>query len=70
MSRALRIKRPGGRYHVTARGNERTPVFRDDSDRFHFLELLADLGGRFGVRIHAHVLMENHFEGMPAMALL
>jgi hypothetical protein len=26
--------------------------------------LLADLGGRFGVRIHAYVLMGNHFEGM------
>jgi putative transposase len=61
MSRALRIERPGGRYHVTARGNERKSIFRDDPDRFHFLELLADLGGRFGVRIHAYVLMENHF---------
>jgi REP element-mobilizing transposase RayT len=36
MSRALRIERPGGRYHVTARENERNPIFRDDSDRFHF----------------------------------
>ncbi len=61
MARPLRIERPGGRYHVTARGNERRDIFRDDSDRFRFLELLAELGGRFGARVHAYVLMDNHF---------
>jgi putative transposase len=61
MARPLRFERPGARYHVTARGNERKPIFRDDSDRYHFLELLSDLAERFGVRIHAYVLMENHF---------
>ena len=61
MARALRIERPGGRYHVTARGNERKDIFRDDTDRFHFLELLSELGGRFGVRIHAYVLLDNHY---------
>ncbi len=61
MARPLRIERPGGRYHVTARGTERTPIFRDDSDRFHLLELLAELGERFGTRVHACVLMDNYF---------
>ncbi len=61
MARALRIERPGGRCHVTVRGNERKPIFREDADRFHFLELLADLGERFGARVHAYVLMDNHF---------
>jgi REP element-mobilizing transposase RayT len=61
MARALRIERPGGRYHVTSRGNERKALFRDDSDRFHFFELLAELGQRFGARVHAYVLMGNHF---------
>jgi len=28
MARALRLEIPSGRYHVTARGNERTPIFR------------------------------------------
>jgi REP element-mobilizing transposase RayT len=36
MARALRIERPGGRYHVTARGNERKEIFRDDADQFLF----------------------------------
>jgi REP element-mobilizing transposase RayT len=61
MARALRIQRPGGRYHVTARGNERKAIYRDDSDRAHFLELLGELTERFGLRVHAYVLMDNHF---------
>jgi REP element-mobilizing transposase RayT len=43
------------------RGNERKPIFRDDADRFHCLELLADLGERFGTGIQAYVPMDNHF---------
>jgi REP element-mobilizing transposase RayT len=61
MARALRFERVGGRYHVTDRGNERKPIFRDDPDRFHFLELLSELAERFGTRLHAFVLMDNHF---------
>ncbi len=52
MARPLRIERPGGRYHITARGNERKAIFRDDPDRYHFLELLSELGERFGIRVH------------------
>ena len=61
MARPLRIEWPGGRFHVTARGNERKAIFRADGDRFHFLELLSQLGDRFGVKVHAYVLMENHY---------
>jgi hypothetical protein len=38
MARALRIEWPGGRYHLSARGNERRDLFRDERDRQHFLE--------------------------------
>ena len=61
MARAVRIELPGGRYHVTARGNERKEIFRDDADQFHFLELLSQLGEYFGVRVHAYVLMDNRY---------
>jgi REP element-mobilizing transposase RayT len=61
MARPLRIERPGGRYHVTARGNERKAIYRTDSDRAHFLELLAEATERFAIRLHAYVLMENHY---------
>lgn len=61
MARPLRIQRPGGRYQVTARGNERRAIFRDDRDRRRFLELLGELPERFGTRVHGWVLMDNHF---------
>src|SRR3954454_6575199 len=61
MARALRLEIVAGRYHVTSRGNERRAIFRQDADRFHFLELCAQLPVRFGVRLHAFVLMDNHY---------
>ena len=64
MARPLRIEYPGARYHVTARGNEQRDIFRSDHDRFHFLELLSELGERFGIKAHAYVLMDNHFHLM------
>jgi len=61
MARPLRIERIGGRYHVTARGNDRQDIFRCDADRYRFLELLSELPNLFATRIHAYVLMDNHF---------
>lgn len=46
---------------MTARGNERRAIFRDDRDCLHFLELLGELPERFGTRLHGWVLMDNHF---------
>jgi putative transposase len=61
MARPLRIERAGGWYHITARGNERRPIFRDDRDRQHFCELLGEWVSRFCVHLHAFVLMDNHY---------
>ena len=61
MARPLRIICPGAWYHVTARGNERRDIFRDDKDRVRFLEILAEMVDRFGVGLHAYVLMSNHY---------
>jgi len=33
MARPLRLQFSGALYHVTARGNERKPIFRDERDR-------------------------------------
>jgi REP element-mobilizing transposase RayT len=46
---------------VTARGTERRDIVRDERDREHYLELVGELPGRFGVLLHAHVLMRKHF---------
>ncbi len=48
-------------YHVTARGHERTPIFRDDADREKFLALLSSARRDFGWEIHGYCLMGNHY---------
>ena len=40
MGRPLRIDRAGGCCHVTARGNERRDIYRDEADQLKFLELV------------------------------
>jgi len=61
MARPLRIYVPGAWYHVTARGNERRDIVRDDSDREGFLSRLAAMTERFRLSLYAYVLMGNHF---------
>ena len=61
MARPLRLEFPGAVWHVTSRGNEKKSVFHDEIDRRTFLPLLARSVDRFGWRIHAFVLMTNHY---------
>jgi REP element-mobilizing transposase RayT len=61
MSRPLRVEFAGAVYHVTARGNEKRTIFRDNRDHRRFERLLGELLGRFRVAIHAYVLMKNHY---------
>ena len=61
MPRPLRLDHPGAWFHVTARGNERQPIFLDDADRLKFLNLLASANARFEVVCHAYCLMGNHY---------
>lgn len=61
MARPLRIFYPNAFYHVTCRGNERRDIYRDEEDRSLFLEKLKISLDIYGVRVHAYVLMRNHF---------
>ena len=61
MARPLRINRPELWYHVTARGTDRKEIFRQESDRWHWLELLAEFIHLFRLKLHAYVLMSNHY---------
>jgi putative transposase len=61
MSRSLRLEHPGALWHVLNRGVERRTVFLSDADRTRFLELLATVVAAFRWRLHAFVLMSNHF---------
>jgi hypothetical protein len=47
MAWPLRIEYDGALYHVTSRGNERKPIFSNDSDRKLFLDTLALVNKRF-----------------------
>jgi REP element-mobilizing transposase RayT len=61
MARPLRIQYPGAVYHVMARGNRGQGIFQDDRDRRCFLETLGEACEKTGWRIHAYVLMGNHY---------
>jgi len=61
MPRQVRIEFAGAMYHVMARGDHREAIVRDDKDRKTFLRTLGEACGRTGFRIHAYVLMGNHY---------
>ena len=61
MARPLRIEYNGALYHITARGNERNPIYREEGDCQKFLDILAELPQRSSVLIHGYVLMGNHY---------
>jgi putative transposase len=61
MARPLRIEYPGAVYHITSRGNEKKPVYRDDQDRENFLSILDKVNKRYNWLCHAYCLMDNHF---------
>ncbi len=61
MARPLRVEYEGAFYHITARGNEKASVFRDNRDYDRFLDLLGRMHERYGILVHAYVLMTNHY---------
>ena len=61
MARPFRCQYEGAICHVTARGNERRPIFRDDTDRQRFVGSLQALGKLHHVCVHAYALMPNHY---------
>ena len=61
MARPLRYEASGAVYHVMARGDGGKSVFEDDKDRYGWVDLLERACERFGWRVHAWVLMGNHF---------
>ncbi len=60
MARKPRLHYPAALYHVMSRGNGGADIFFDDDDRYHFFLLLQQCVERYGCRICAFCLMENH----------
>jgi len=61
MGRTPRIEYEGALYHVMCRGNRQESIFTDDRDNETFLDTLSEACGRTGWRVHAFVLMGNHY---------
>jgi putative transposase len=61
MARPLRLEHAGAIWHVTARGNRKEDIFVDDRDRRALLEHLAVTIEMYKWRVHAWVLMTNHY---------
>lgn len=61
MPRSPRIHFDGARHHVMNRAARRQMVFDKVEYVAYFEQLLSELPGRFGARVHAWALMGNHF---------
>jgi REP element-mobilizing transposase RayT len=61
MPRTLRIQLPGACYHVINRGNYRHAIFATEGAANAFLKTLFEAVQRYGWKLHAYVLMSNHY---------
>ena len=61
MARAIRFQYAGACYHIMARGDGGKTIFEDNDDRKVFIARLGEACGRCGWKVHAWVLMGNHF---------
>ena len=61
MARKLRLEYAGACYHVINRGNYRRDLFAGPGAAESFQRCLMEAAVRFGWRLHAYVVMRNHF---------
>lgn len=76
MARLPRLTLPGYPHHIIQRGNNRQAIVSSAADYQMLLALLDENAQKFGVALHAYVLMSNHFhllatpgtdDGLPQM---
>jgi len=60
MARKPRLHYTGALYHVMVRGNAGQNIYADDEDRYRLYLFLQEGVEKFGHRIHAFCLMNNH----------
>lgn len=60
MGRRLRRIIPGLPYHLTHRGNHRSPILGTDEQRIMYVSIMLRWQGKTGIRIAAFVIMPNH----------
>ena len=60
MARLPRLYVEGCAQHIIQRGNNRSVCFYHDEDYAFYAQKLKETADKFGVAIHAYVLMTNH----------
>lgn len=60
MARKSRIKSASGIYHAILRGNNKQIIFEDEEDRAYFMNKLIYYRKKYGIKIYAYCLMDNH----------
>src|SRR5262249_42511234 len=58
--RFARLVVPGWPHHVLQRGNRKSDIFGDDSDRLVYLRLIRTASENHGTAIYEYALMDNH----------
>lgn len=61
MARLPRLSIAGYPHHVLQRGNNRQGIFTSPADYRTLLDLTQEAARKWGVAVHAYVLMDNHF---------
>ena len=61
MPRQARIDTPGALHHVIVRGIERRKIFKDDKDRYSFIDRLGLIVEQTQTACYAWALIPNHF---------
>jgi REP element-mobilizing transposase RayT len=72
MARPLRLEYADAVHHVMSRGIEGRRICADDTDRNIWLEILGRAAGRFGWKVYAFSLLDNHYHlflGTPEAGL-
>ena len=67
MARPIRVEFAGAVYHLMARGDQGREICLDDGDRRMWVATLGQACARTGWRIHAWVLMGNHYHLRPIL---
>lgn len=60
LPRQPRVWYPGAEYHITTRGNRKTPLFYDAQDRHIYLKYLSETRTEFSFDLYSYCLMTNH----------
>jgi len=68
MPRRPRFYMPGLSYHIVQRGNNRQACFFESEDCQRYLQLWQESSNRYGVAVHAYVLMTNHIHFLATPA--